>query len=141
MVHKEVITLAKTLRTLTPEWKPDTQTESVFLKEVIRYSNGQLNKLMQEGSNSYGFRRQNSEKSLRLSKKNPLFRKAMSILTLCLSQIDEINNTFDDFSIDEYGNKQLQMDKMFPKFITFFDRIEKLRTSTDAKELMEAFHL
>lgn len=145
MVQKEIIPLAKKLRSVKPSWNPNKQTESIFFKDVIKQTNHLFSEFREmaqlNGSSQYGLNRQNSDSSLRKGKKNPLFRKAMSLLTLCLSQIDEINNTFDDMSIDQYGNPQLQMDRIFPKFLEFFEKIETLRTSSDAKELSNAFYL
>ena len=138
VVHQELVEVAKRLRSGDSTWKPNTQTESIFAKEVISKVNLELTRLIQISEDRKHFKTDPYPKS---SKDNSNFRKAMSLLTLCFGNIDEINDVFDDFVTELDQARLAEFQSTIRSFVEFFDKIESIRTSPDAKELIKAFHL
>ena len=138
VVHQELVEVAKRLRSGDNTWKPNTQTESIFAKEVISKVNLELTRLIQISEDRKHFK---TDPYLKSGKDNSNFRKAMSLLTLCFGNIDEINDVFDDFVTELDQARSAEFQSTVRSFVEFFDKIESIRTSPDAKELIKAFHL
>lgn len=137
-IHPEIVELAKRLRSGNQSWKPNTSTELVFAQEVVAKLNSELSKMSHLASEQ---KKAEFEKQPRAGKDNANFRKAMSLLTLCFGNIDEVNNVFDDFVTESGFATSSEFKHVVDSFVDFFDKIESIRTSPDAKDLMRAFHL
>ena len=154
--HKEVVSLAKRLKDMKPEWRPNLQNEKVFTKEVLRELWEQLRNLTLEKeqresaeafmSNKDFINTHFSEKKTIINKtgsqksriETELFMASMGFLDDLLTNIDEINSTFDDCVLDEQG--VLDADKLFPSLVCFFERVDKMRSRGEFKTLMREYY-
>lgn len=154
--QKEVFSLAKKLKDMRPEWRPNTQNQKIFMKEVMKEVWKQLRtfKLEKEElessknfvSNKEFINSQFSEKKTIRNKRGDKdesgyrknFNSSMMYLSEVIQNIDDINNSFDNSVKDDSGN--LDSQRLFPDLILFFERIEKLRSQFEFKKLMKDFY-
>ena len=158
-IRKESYEMAKKLKQLKPEWRPNTQNDKIFIKEVFSELWGRLEQLNSEKQ------RRDNESLMFLSNKNFIdeqvnlsgnqsgskqiikqslenkknFENAMHILDDIVTNIEEANTNFDDSVIDEQ-DKKLDSERVFDGFITFFDRVEKIKEGVQYKQLMDLYY-
>lgn len=153
----EVFSLAKKLKEIKPKWRPNTQNQKIFIKEVLKELWKQLRTLMLEKEEASRAKNSVSNKEFinnQFSEKKTIrngmgdesggesfkekFEASMMILCEVIQNIDEINNSFDDSVKDDSGN--LDSQRLFPALILFFEKMERLRSQFEFKKLMRDYY-
>ena len=159
-IRKESYEMAKKLKKLKPDWRPNTQNDKIFLKEVLNELWNRLELLnaekqrrdqeslmfmtnknfLQDQVGALGGNQQGSKQIIKQSletRKN--FEGAMHILDDIVTNIEEANSNFDDCVIDAQ-DKRVDGGKVFDHLVTFFDRVEKIKDADGYRKLMDIYY-
>lgn len=157
-VKKEGYEVAKKLKNLKPEWRPNTQNDKIFLKEVFSelWNNIELLNLEKQRRDQESLmfmsnkafideqlQAQNNQQSAKLALKQNLenkknFESAMHILDDIVTNIEEANTLFDD-NVEDLQTRKFDSEKVFEHLVIFFDRIEKIKETENFKRLMKLY--
>lgn len=158
-IRKESFEMAKKLKKMKPEWRPNTQNDKIFHKEVLNELWNRLEQLNAEKQRrdqeslmfmtnkkflqdqiSMSGNQPGSKEIIKQSlnnKKN--FESAMHILDDIITNIEEANSNFDDSVIDT-SEKRIDSNKVFDHLVHFFDKVEKIKDADSYKQLMDIYY-
>lgn len=157
-VRNESFQAAKKLKNLKPDWRPNTQNDKIFIKEVLTELWNKIEQLNLEkqrrDQESLMFMSnkafideqvsaQNNSQSAKLALKQNLenkknFDTAMHILDDIVTNIEEANTLFDD-NVEDIQSRKFDSEKVFEHLVAFFDRIEKIKETESYRNLMNKY--
>lgn len=157
-IRKESYEMAKKLKKLKPQWRPNTQNDKIFFKEVLGELWNRLEQLNAEKERrdqeslmfmanknfiqnqiSMSGNQPGSKQVVKQSLENKKnFESAMHILDDIVTNIEEANSNFDDSVIDD-KSKLVDQARVFDNLILFFNRIEYIKDAETYKHLMKIY--
>ena len=154
-IQKSIMKVAKKIKAMEPSWRPNTQTEQIFIDEVFKKVLKELDegKKVKEGNRDGDEGKEKNKTSQLLSgimnsnlsyqscgeNGSQKFFKTASFLDSLLVHIDDMNNNFDNCVVDDQG--EIDTKKLFPCVVGFFENVYNLRNTDDFKDLMKEYHL